>query len=146
MASRAFSDAASKIGTSAKVYYASKALLTTDVVRWVDAAGLSIDVSTSGELAVALAAGIDGSRIGLHGNNKSLVEIGRAVAADLSLESRSAMCPRWWQRFAPTRTSDSWGFTLTLAPRYLSLTVLSLPQSDSLTCTHSYLKGEMFPS
>ena len=84
MASRAFSDAASKFGTSAKVYYASKALLTTDVVRWVDAAGLSIDVSTSGELAVALAAGIDGSRIGLHGNNKSLVEIGRAVAADVS--------------------------------------------------------------
>lgn len=84
MASRAFSDAASKIGTTAKVYYASKALLTTDVVRWVDAAGLSIDVSTSGELAVALAAGIDGSRIGLHGNNKSLVEIGRAVAAGVS--------------------------------------------------------------
>ena len=84
MASRAFSDAANKIGTSAKVYYASKALLTTDVVRWVDAAGLSIDVSTSGELAVALAAGIDGSRIGLHGNNKSLVEIGRAVAANVS--------------------------------------------------------------
>ena len=84
MASRAFSDAANKIGTSAKVYYASKALLTTDVVRWVDAAGLSIDVSTSGELAVALAGGIDGSRIGLHGNNKSLVEIGRAVAADVS--------------------------------------------------------------
>ncbi len=84
MASRAFSDAANKIGTSAKVYYASKALLTTDVVRWVDAAGLSIDVSTSGELAVALAGGIDGSRIGLHGNNKSLVEIGRAVAANVS--------------------------------------------------------------
>ena len=84
MASRAFSDAANKIGTSAKVYYASKALLTTDVVRWVDAAGLFIDVSTSGELAVALAGGIDGSRIGLHGNNKSLVEIGRAVAADVS--------------------------------------------------------------
>ena len=84
MASRAFSDAAQKIGTTAKIYYASKALLTTDIVRWVDAAGLSIDVSTSGELAVALAAGIDGSRIGLHGNNKSLVEIGRAVAADVS--------------------------------------------------------------
>ncbi|HEY7854404.1 MAG TPA: diaminopimelate decarboxylase [Aquiluna sp.] len=84
MASRAFSDAANKIGTSAKVYYASKALLTTDVVRWVNAAGLSIDVSTSGELAVALAGGIDGSRIGLHGNNKSLVEIGRAVAANVS--------------------------------------------------------------
>ena len=78
---RAFSDAAQKIGTTAKSYYASKALLTTEVVRWVDQAGLSIDVSTGGELAVALAAGIDGSRIGLHGNNKSLVEIGRAITA-----------------------------------------------------------------
>jgi diaminopimelate decarboxylase len=55
--------------------------LTTEVVRWVDQAGLSIDVSTSGELAVALAAGIEGPRIGLHGNNKSLVEIGRAISA-----------------------------------------------------------------
>jgi diaminopimelate decarboxylase len=78
---RAFSDAAQKIGTTAKCYYASKALLTTEVVRWVDQAGLSIDVSTSGELAVALAAGIEGPRIGLHGNNKSLVEIGRAISA-----------------------------------------------------------------
>jgi diaminopimelate decarboxylase len=78
---RAFFDAAQKIGTTAKCYYASKALLTTEVVRWVDQAGLSIDVSTSGELAVALAAGIEGPRIGLHGNNKSLVEIGRAISA-----------------------------------------------------------------
>jgi diaminopimelate decarboxylase len=78
---RAFSEAAQKIGTTAKCYYASKALLTTEVVRWVDQAGLSIDVSTSGELAVALAAGIEGPRIGLHGNNKSLVEIGRAISA-----------------------------------------------------------------
>ena len=80
---RAFTDAANKIGTSVKLYYASKALLTTDVVRWVNDAGLSIDVSTGGELAVALAAGIPGERIGLHGNNKSLVEIGRAIAADV---------------------------------------------------------------
>lgn len=78
---RAFTEAAQRNGTSAKLYYASKALLTSDVVRWVDQAGLSIDVSTGGELAVALAAGIPGERIGLHGNNKSLVEIGRAISA-----------------------------------------------------------------
>ena len=80
---RAFSDAAQRHGTSAKLYYASKALLTSDVVRWVEQAGLSIDVSTGGELAVALAAGMPGERIGLHGNNKSLVEIGRAIAANV---------------------------------------------------------------
>lgn len=84
-AKRAFGDAAQKYGTSAKVYYASKALLTTDIVRWVDQAGLSIDVSTGGELAVALAAGIPGDRIGLHGNNKSLVEIGRAISANVGV-------------------------------------------------------------
>lgn len=81
---RAFSDAAQRQGTSAKLYYASKALLTADVVRWVEQAGLSIDVSTGGELAVALAAGMPGERIGLHGNNKSLVEIGRAVSASVA--------------------------------------------------------------
>ena len=80
---RAFSDAANKIGTSAKLYYASKVLLTTEVARWVNDSGLSIDVSTGGELAVALAAGIPGEKIGLHGNNKSLVEIGRAIANDV---------------------------------------------------------------
>ncbi len=46
---RAFSDAANKIGTTAKLYYASKSLLTSDVVRWVMDAGLSVDVSTGGE-------------------------------------------------------------------------------------------------
>jgi diaminopimelate decarboxylase len=70
----ALSDAAKKIGTEAKVYYASKAFLTTEVVRWVDELGLNIDVASGGELAAALAGGIDG-------NNKSLREIGRAVTA-----------------------------------------------------------------
>jgi diaminopimelate decarboxylase len=77
----AFDSEAKKIRTSAKVYYASKSLLTTEVVRWVDASGLNIDVSTGGELALALAGGISPSRIGLHGNNKSLYEIGKAVTA-----------------------------------------------------------------
>jgi diaminopimelate decarboxylase len=77
----AFDSEAKKIQTSAKVYYASKSLLTTEVVRWVDASGLNIDVSSGGELALALAGGISPSRIGLHGNNKSLYEIGKAVTA-----------------------------------------------------------------
>ena len=80
---RAFSDAANKIGTTAKLYYASKSLLTSEVVRWVIDAGLSVDVSTGGELAVALAAGAKGERLGLHGNNKSLVEISKAIASDI---------------------------------------------------------------
>jgi diaminopimelate decarboxylase len=78
---QALTDAAARIGTTAKVYYASKAFLCTGIVPWVDELGLSIDVSTSGELAAALAGSIPAERIGLHGNNKSPGEIGRAISA-----------------------------------------------------------------
>lgn len=76
----AFAAAAARHGTQARVYYAGKAFLSTDVVRWVTAEGLAVDVATGGELAVALAAGADPARIGLHGNNKSVAELERAVA------------------------------------------------------------------
>jgi len=81
----AFSAAATRYGTTAKQYYAGKALLCTEIVRWVDELGLYLDVSSGGELAVALAGGIDPSRVGLHGNNKSHSEIGRAVAAGVGV-------------------------------------------------------------
>ena len=79
----AFDKAAAGIGTSSRIYYASKSLLTTDIVRWIDQLGLNLDVSTGGELALALAGGISPDRIGLHGSNKSLYEIGRAVTANI---------------------------------------------------------------
>ena len=59
----------------ATVYYAAKAFLATTVARWVEDEGLGLDVSTGGELTVALAAGFPGERIILHGNNKSVEEI-----------------------------------------------------------------------
>ncbi|WP_166870468.1 diaminopimelate decarboxylase [Salinibacterium sp. ZJ450] len=68
------------VGSSAKVYYAGKAFLSTEVARWVTEEGLYIDVASGGELAVALAAGVDAARLGFHGNNKSLAEIDRAVS------------------------------------------------------------------
>jgi len=77
----ALDGAARKIGSEATVYYAGKAFLSTEVVRWIDQLGLNVDVASGGELAIALAAGIDPQRIGLHGNNKSAAEIGRAVSA-----------------------------------------------------------------
>ncbi len=77
----AFDREFARVGSSAKVYYAGKAFLCTEVARWVTEAGLNIDVASGGEMAVALAAGVDAGRLGLHGNNKSLAEIDRAVAA-----------------------------------------------------------------
>ena len=81
----AFNAAAGRHGTTAKIYYAGKAFLCTEIVRWVDELGLFIDASSGGELAVALAGGIDAKRVGLHGNNKSHSEIGRAVTAGLGV-------------------------------------------------------------
>ena len=63
------------------VYYAGKAFLCKAVVRVIASEGLGLDVCTGGELAVALAAGMDPARIGLHGNNKSVAELARAVDA-----------------------------------------------------------------
>ncbi len=63
------------------VYYAGKAFLCTTVARWIAEEGLCLDVCSSGELTVALKAGFDPARIGYHGNNKTLPELRRAVAA-----------------------------------------------------------------
>ncbi|HEV7949536.1 MAG TPA: diaminopimelate decarboxylase, partial [Glaciihabitans sp.] len=79
----AFDREFARIGSTVKVYYAGKAFLTSDVTRWMIAAGLNIDCSSGGEMAVAIAAGADASRLGLHGNNKSRAEIDRAVAAGI---------------------------------------------------------------
>jgi len=78
---RAWSDSLNlHFGESAgDVYYAAKAFICTDVARWIKEEGIGIDVCTGGELAVALAGGIDPKKIEVHGNNKSVAEIERAV-------------------------------------------------------------------
>lgn len=60
-------------------FYAGKAFLSADVARLVAAEGLGIDTASLGELSLALRAGVDPSRIGLHGNNKSDAEIELAI-------------------------------------------------------------------
>jgi diaminopimelate decarboxylase len=61
------------------VAYASKAFLCRAMARLAHEEGMSIDVSTGGELHVALAAGVPAGRLVLHGNNKSESELGRAL-------------------------------------------------------------------
>lgn len=80
---QAFDDAFADLCGGADIYYAGKAFLCTEVARWVTQEGLSLDTCTGGELAVALAADVPPSRIGLHGNNKSAAEIARAVEAGI---------------------------------------------------------------
>ncbi|MBV9022287.1 MAG: diaminopimelate decarboxylase [Streptomycetaceae bacterium] len=68
-------------GGQADVFYAGKAFLCRAVVRWLREEGLNLDVCSGGELATALSAGMPAERIALHGNNKSVQEIERAVEA-----------------------------------------------------------------
>ena len=65
-----------------RIVYAAKALLTTELARWVSDEGLGLDVCSAGELAVAVAAGLDPRRIVVHGNAKSTRELQAAAAAD----------------------------------------------------------------
>jgi len=62
------------------IYYAAKSFICTAVAQWINEIGIGIDVCTGGELAVALAGGINPAKIEVHGNNKSVAEIDRAVS------------------------------------------------------------------
>ncbi|GGM34941.1 diaminopimelate decarboxylase [Longimycelium tulufanense] len=76
---------AEAFGDPALVHYASKAFLSATVARWVAEEGLSLDVASGGELALALHAGFPAERIALHGNNKSLDELTTAVESGVGV-------------------------------------------------------------
>jgi diaminopimelate decarboxylase len=63
------------------VAYATKAFLCTAMARLAVEEGMDLDVSTGGEIHVALAAGVPGQRLVFHGNNKSTRELAVAVEA-----------------------------------------------------------------
>ena len=62
------------------VAYATKAFLCAQMARLAFEEGLCLDVATGGELDLVLRAGVPPSRIIVHGNNKSVDELERAVA------------------------------------------------------------------
>lgn len=72
---------AEAFGGAANVHYAGKAFLSSQVLRWLDQEGLSLDVASGGELALALRSGFPAARIAMHGSNKSETEIAAAVDA-----------------------------------------------------------------
>ena len=74
---RAFADAMG----DGEVVFASKAFPCTAVLRVFHEEGLSVDVASGGELALARRAGFDGPRIVFHGNAKSAAELKAAAEA-----------------------------------------------------------------
>jgi diaminopimelate decarboxylase len=96
--------------------YASKAFFCKAMAALVNEEGCFIDVSTGGELAVALAAGVPGERLVVHGNNKSQQELEAALAAGAgrivvdSFDEIARLCfltkgtnvrPKVWVRVTP---------------------------------------------
>lgn len=62
------------------VLYATKAYYSPYIARLFKDAGLGIDVTSEGELAIARRVGLDPDKIYLHGNNKTPAEIRTALA------------------------------------------------------------------
>ena len=65
----------------AQIAYGTKAFANVALLRVLAEEGVGADVSTLGELAFAREAGLDGSRILFHGNNKSDEELRAAAGA-----------------------------------------------------------------
>jgi diaminopimelate decarboxylase len=61
------------------VAFAAKSFLCGAMARLAFEEGLCIDVATGGELDIVLRSGVPASRVVLHGNNKSMAELVRAL-------------------------------------------------------------------
>jgi diaminopimelate decarboxylase len=98
------------------VAYATKAFLCKAMATLAHEEGMHLDVATGGELHVALAAGVPGDRLVLHGNNKSAHELEMGVAAGVGrivvdsfdeihrledLHARTGVAPRVLLRLTP---------------------------------------------
>jgi diaminopimelate decarboxylase len=70
-------------GAATELVFATKAFPATAVLRLFAEEGLGCDVASGGELALALAAGVEPGRIHLHGNAKSEAELRQALDAGI---------------------------------------------------------------
>jgi len=100
----------------ALVAYGTKAFPSVALLRLFAAEGLGADVSTAGELAFALRAGLDGQRLIVHGNNKEdellrgAADAGALVVLDSLDElerARAAGAERFLVRVTPGIEADT---------------------------------------
>lgn len=68
---------------NSSVEYSSKAFCSPAILQIVHSEGLTLDVVTGGELAVALSAGFPAGKINFHGNNKTKPELIEALEAGI---------------------------------------------------------------
>ncbi len=82
---RAYGEGLRAYPAAARSVFACKAQSTVAVLRVLVSEGLGMDVASEGELAFAMAAGVAGERVVMHGNNKSDADIQAAIAAEAGL-------------------------------------------------------------
>ena len=76
---RDFVDSFTNLYPRTQIEYSSKAFANPSISKIIDEEGLSMDVVTGGELAVAIAADFPPERLNFHGNNKGREELTEAV-------------------------------------------------------------------
>lgn len=154
-----------------RVYYAGKALLTRRIASWVMEEGLYLEVCSGGELAVALAGGVDPARIGMHGNNKSVEElelalrvgVGRIIVDSLDEISRiEQLCQAngWHARvmvrvttgveahtheyIATAHEDQKFGFSITNGQAMVAMVRCHFSPWMELTGIHSHIGSQIF--
>jgi diaminopimelate decarboxylase len=70
---------------NSRMVFASKAFPCTAIYRLMASEGIGVDVAGAGELAMALAGGVDPARIVMHGNAKTTAELQMAVDVGVGL-------------------------------------------------------------
>ena len=154
-----------------EVAYAAKAFLCVAMARLVHSEGLCLDVSTGGELHVALAAGVPGDRLVLHGNNKSMGELRRGIEAGVgrivvdsldeldrldALHAETGARPRVLLRFTSgveahthtylvTGADDSkFGFTVSTGAAAAAMERARASDSVEVVGVHSHIGSQVF--
>jgi diaminopimelate decarboxylase len=82
---RRFGGALAARRADSRMVFASKAFPCTAMYRLMASEGIGVDVAGAGELAMALAGGVDPALIVMHGNAKTTAELAMAVDAGVGL-------------------------------------------------------------
>ncbi len=82
---RAYRDGLSARWPNSRVYFASKSFPSTPVYRVMAEEGIGVDVAGGGEIVMALAGGVPGGDLLLHGNAKTDGELRMALDAGVGL-------------------------------------------------------------
>ncbi len=82
---RAYRDGLAARWPNSRVYFASKSFPSTPIYRVMAEEGIGVDVAGGGEIVMALAGGVPGADLLLHGNAKTDAELRMALEAGVGL-------------------------------------------------------------